>query len=159
MTARHCLRCGAALQPRTESGRERLGCPECGWIYYGNPLPVVAALVEHEGDVILVQNQGWPATWYGLVTGFLEAGETPEAGVLRELKEELDLDGEIVSFIGVYGFEARNELILAWHVQASGTITVGEELAGYKRVTPEKLRPWSMGTGHAVRDWLERRKD
>jgi ADP-ribose pyrophosphatase YjhB (NUDIX family) len=45
-----------------------------------------------------------------LVTGFLEKGETPEQGCLRELKEELGLDGEIVGLVGVYEFIFRNEV-------------------------------------------------
>jgi ADP-ribose pyrophosphatase YjhB (NUDIX family) len=100
---------------------------------------------------------GSPPTWFGLVTGFLEAGETPQQGVLRELKEELGLDGEIVSMIGVYSFDMRNELIIAFHVRASGTLVQGEELSGHKREAPEKLRPWPMGTGEAVKDWLAAR--
>jgi len=155
--ARFCLRCGHALASHHDGERERLRCVDCGWIFYDNPTPVVAALVEHEGHVILARNQGWPDGMYGLVTGFLEARETPEVGVLRELKEELDLDGEIVSQLGVYTFAQRNELIVAFHVRATGTITVAPELAGIKRVLPEKLRPWPFGTGLAVSDWLARR--
>ena len=138
---------------------ERLVCAdaECGHIVWGNPTPVVAALVEHEGDVLLVRNKGWPEKWFGLVTGFLEAGETPEEGVLRELDEELGLTGEIAEMIGVYAFYRANQLIVAYHVRAEGNVVIGDELAGYKRVHPDKLRPWPMGTGHAVKDWLERR--
>ena len=118
---------------------------------------MVAAIVEHEGKVVLVRAQGWPEKMYGLVTGFLEAGEAPEVGVLRELKEELGLDGEVVSLVGAYTFELRNELIVAYHVRATGTLVLGDELVGYKAVDPEKLRPWPFGTGQAVADWLARR--
>jgi len=53
----------------------------------------------------------WPKSWFGLVTGFLERGESPEAGCLREVQEELGLDeAEIVSLIGVYEFTVRNEV-------------------------------------------------
>ena len=52
-----------------------------------------------------------------------------------------------------------NQVIVAYHVCAEGTITLGEELADYKRVPPEKLRPWPMGTGQAVSDWLAARHD
>ncbi len=135
----------------------RPACPNCTYVYYDNPTPVVAALVGHEGDVILARNKGWPETWYGLVTGSLERGETPEDGVLRELKEELDLVGEIVSMIGVYSFFRMNQVIVAYHVRATGRITLGEELADYKRVPPDKLRPWPEGTGVAVREWLASR--
>jgi NAD+ diphosphatase len=51
----------------------------------------------------------------------------------------------------------RNQVILAYHVVATGTIALGAELEAFKAVPPEKLRPWPMGTGHAIRDWLAKR--
>ena len=153
----YCPQCATPLTERTDGGRPRPACPACGYVFYDNPAPVVAALVEHEGDVILARNKGWPNSWFGLVTGFLERGETAEAGLLREVEEELGLHAEIVSFIGVYSFFEMNQVILAYHVRAEGEITLGDELAAYKRIPPEKLRPWPLGTGHAVRDWLARR--
>ena len=121
-TASYCLRCGATLEERALGDRVRLACPDaaCGFVHYDNPAPVVAALVEHEGDVLLVRNKGWPDTWYGLMTGFLEKGEEPEAGLLRELDEELGLTGEVVSLIGVYMFAQMNQLIVAYHVREHG---------------------------------------
>ena len=156
---RFCPRCATPLASQEKGGRERLACPgaECGYVFYDNPLPVVAGLVEHEGDVLLVRSVGWPESWCGLVTGFLERGEEPEAAVLRELHEELGLEGRVVAPIGVYAFPERNELILAYHIEARGEVRLGEELAALKRIRPETLRPWAFGTGHAVRDWLARR--
>jgi NAD+ diphosphatase len=156
--ANFCIQCGQALADIQEGERVRRRCSaDCGYIYYGNPIPVVAALVEQEGQVLLVRSHGWPEKFYGLVTGFLEANETPESGVLRELKEELGLSGAIESLIGVYSFAARNELIIAYHVRAEGAVVLGLELAAYKRVPLDKLRPWPMGTGLAVQDFLARR--
>ncbi len=161
--AKFCLRCGTALAAHEEEGRARPKCPACGWTHYGNPTPVVAAVLEHretpEGEpaVVLVRNHGWPPKWMGIVTGFLEANETPEDGVLREVREELGLEGRIASLIGAYAFAQRNELIVAYHVQASGPITMGAELELFKRVAIPKLQPWPFGTGLAVRDWLARR--
>lgn len=152
-----CPRDGTALVEGEHGGKKRPGCPKCGFVHWGNPTPVVGAICEHEGQIILVRNKGWPAKLYGLVTGFLEANETPEAGCLREVKEELDLDGEIVSLVGAYAFEMRNELIIAYHVRATGTVKVSDELEDFKRVDPNKLRAWEFGTGLAVRDWLARR--
>ena len=156
--AKHCLRCGSLLVSKVteDPDRPRLVCetPGCHFVFYNNPTPVVAAVVVHEGDVLLVQNQGWPENWFGLVTGFLERGEAPAEAILRELQEELGLTGQVVSLIGAYGFEMMNQVIIAYHVQAQGTVQLGAELAAYKRVPPQKLRPWPMGTGDAVRDWL-----
>src|SRR5438445_9612531 len=154
-----CPSCAAPLRPRAVEGGERLACSSksCDYGFYDNPTPVVAALVEHKETVLLVRNKGWPDKWFGLVSGFLEKGESPEDGVLREVREELGLRGEIISFIGAYAFPEMNQVILAYHVRAQGEIELGEELAGVKAVPPDKLRPWPLGTGRAVRDWPERR--
>jgi len=157
---KYCPKCAQELVQGQVDGISRLKCPSdhCDYVFWNNPTPVVAAVVEYGDTVVLVRQKGWPEKWYGLVTGFLEKGETPEDGILRELKEELGLDGEIMSFIGYYTFKRLNQLILAFHIRAKGDITLGEELESSKLVPPEKLRPWSMGTGPALRDWLEARK-
>ncbi len=156
---RFCSRCGAALALVHDGERERLTCGAtgCGFVHYDNPTPVVAALVEHDGAIVLVRNRGWPESWFGLVSGFLERSESPADGVLREVKEELGLDGRVVDLIGVYAFETRNELIVAYHVAAAGTMQLSSEIAAAKRIAPEALRPWPFGTGRAVADWLARR--
>jgi len=157
---KYCPRCATPLESRPHAGRDRLACPSdgCGFVHWDNPLPVVAAIVEHDGCVVLARNHGWPEKMYGLVTGFLEKGETPEAGVLREVREELGVEAELIGMVGVYPFFQRNELIVAYHLRATGELVLGEELAGIKRVPPDKLRPWPFGTGLAVSDWLAARQ-
>lgn len=154
-----CPSCATPLEDRALAGRRRRACPKegCGFVQWGNPTPVVAAIVEHEGAVLLARGRGWPEKMFGLITGFLEANESPEAGVLREVKEELDLEGQVVSLVGVYPFELRNELIISYHVRAHGVVTLSEELEAYKAIAPEKLKAWPFGTGQAVSDWLARR--
>lgn len=154
-----CPRCATSLAERDEAGRPRKCCPAdgCGYVFYDNPLPVVAALVELDGQVILARGKGWPAGMFGLITGFLERDESPSEGVLRELHEELGLRGEVVGLIGVYPFPQRNELIVAYHVKAQGQITLNDEIEEVKRVDPARLRPWPFGTGLAVADWVARR--
>lgn len=138
--------------------RQVCSADQCGQVFWDNPVPVVAGIIEYQGDIILIQNADWPKEWYGLVTGFLEKGETPEQGILRELEEELGLAGVIGSFVGNYSFYEKNELIIAYHVIADGDITMGDELADYKIIPIDKVRPWPFATGRALGDWLERRK-
>jgi len=154
-----CPQCGSRLAPTRIQNRECLACESdvCNYVFWDNPLPVVAALVEYEDNVLLARNKAWPPKMYGLITGFLEKMETPEEAVLREVKEELGLDGEIVELIGLYPFYEQNELIIAYHIKARGEVTMGQELAEVKAVPPEKLRPWAFGTGFAVQDWLKKR--
>lgn len=160
---RFCPLCGGGLVERDEGGEPRLGCDASsggcgGFVHYDNPTPVVAAIVERGDEVLLVRNQGWPKDWFGLVSGFLERGESPAAGVLREVEEELGLAAEVVSLVGVYEFEMMNQVIIAYHVRAEGEAVAGEEIAEIKEVPTQRLRPWPFGTGAAVRDWLEARE-
>ena len=157
MDLKFCPLCGEKLATDQIDGRPRLGCTSetCEYVFWDNPTPVVAAITELEGNVILVRNHGWPEKMFGLVTGFLEKGETPEEGVLREVGEELGLEGRVESFVGYYPFFEMNQLILAFHIKAHGEIVKGEELDQIKLINPEKLRPWPFGTGLAIKDWLE----
>jgi NAD+ diphosphatase len=156
MPLKYCPQCASELIKRELGGRERLTCPDpyCGYTFWDNPTPVVAAIVEYEGDVVLTRNHGWPGGMWGIVAGFLERDESPEEGVLREVSEELGLDARIVSMLGVYPFFLRNQIIFAYHLEGGGELVIGEELAGVKLVPPGKLKPWGRGTGPAVRDWL-----
>lgn len=156
---KHCAQCGAPLAPITGKPGQRLcTAAGCGRITYLSPIPVVAAIVEREGHVILVRGHGWPESWYGLVTGFLEPDESPESAARREIAEELGLAVHSSRLIGAYPFARMNQVIIAYHAQASGEIVLdATELAGFKAVPIERLRPWDFGTGAAVRDFLAER--
>jgi NADH pyrophosphatase NudC (nudix superfamily) len=158
--ARFCAWCGTALEPREIGGEERAACPAdgCGYVFWNNPTPIVAGIVEKEGRVVLVRNRGWPEKWFGLVSGFLERGETPEQAVRREVAEETSLECAEVKLLGLYPFFERNELILAYHVTARGEVAIGDEIEDYREIPIERLKPWPFGTGPAVKDWLERRR-
>ncbi|HNH34629.1 MAG TPA: NUDIX domain-containing protein [Rhodocyclaceae bacterium] len=156
---RFCPRCGSSLEARHYGGLARAACmdPACGFVHWDNPAPVVAGLVVREGQVVLARNVAWPEKMFGLITGFLERDETPEDAVVREVREELGLLSRSVALIGVYPFQRKHEVIIAYAVEAAGEIVLNEELAEFRLVLPEKLRPWDFGTGLAIRDWLRSR--
>lgn len=156
---RYCPRCAHPLIRREHGGIARDACPDtvCGFVHWDNPTPVVAAVVEHEGQIVLARNAQWAHRFFGLITGFLERNEQPEQAVLREVEEELGLRAHSPSFIGHYDFERMNQLIIAYHVIGEGEIRLGEELSEFIRVPPEKARYWPAATGLALRDWLHAR--
>lgn len=160
MEHRFCPMCASPLVLRADNAdgdKERLACPDGHWTHWDNPLPVLAALVEIEGRILLARNAAWPATNFALITGFMERGETPEQGIARELKEETNLDADTIDLIGVYEFIRKNELIIAYHVRASGQISLSPELVEFRLVAPERLKPWRAGTGYAMADWMRAR--
>jgi NADH pyrophosphatase NudC (nudix superfamily) len=156
---RFCPQCATPLVEQHNAGRLRIACPmpDCCFVHWNNPLPVLAAVVEYRGQMFLARNALWPEGMFALVTGFMERDETPEEGIARELKEETNLDAQSISLIGVYEFIRKNELIIAYHVVADGEIALSEELVEYRLKPFEKVRPWTAGTGYAVADFLSAR--
>ncbi len=154
-----CPRCATSLHDQMLGGALRRVCPApgCGFVHWDNPAPVVAGLVEYRGRILLARNHAWAVGTFGLVTGFLERDEAPEEAVAREVQEEVNLAASSVALIGVYPFQRKHEVIIAYHVVADGEIVLNEELAEYRLIAPEQLRDWDYGTGLAVRDWLARR--
>lgn len=157
---RFCPRCGTALGRNWIAGRDRACCtaPGCEFVHWDNPLPVVAALIQcpdRNGAILLARNHAWAPGKFGLITGFMERDESPEEAVTREVQEEVGLAADTVALIGVYPFQRKNEVILAYHVRARGEIVLNEELAEYRLVPADRLKPWDFGTGLAVADWLK----
>lgn len=157
---RFCPQCGAPLKDAHIGDLSRRACfaEGCGFIAWGNPVPVVCALIEcldRDGQMLLARNAAWPEGKFALVTGFLERDEAPATAVAREVKEETGLDTNAVHWIGNYPFAESNQVLLVYHVQVTGEIALNEELAEVKLIPKERLKGWERGTGFAVLDWLE----
>jgi NAD+ diphosphatase len=154
---RYCPQCRAELAPTMRGGQTRLACPQCRFVHWGNPVPVVAAIVERGDRVVLVHSIGRPPHWFGLVAGFLERGEHPEAAVMREVTEELGLEGRLAGTMGIYPVDRLNQIIFVYHVVVPADVPItlaADELDDYREVPFDKLKPWRQGTGPALRDWL-----
>lgn len=157
---KYCPMCATPLARRRLDETERLACsaPHCQFVYWDNPVPVVAALVQHGDQIILARNAQWPGPIFSLITGYLERDETPEQAVLREVQEELGLQGQIKSFIGHYSVFKKNQLILAYWIRAEGELEVGKEIAEVRFVTEAELKRYEFGdlkiTAQIVSDGL-----
>ncbi len=160
-TYRFCPVCATPLAEivADEDGgpKSRLRCPACDYTHWNNPTPVLAAIVELDGRVLLARNAAWQNRMFALITGFMEAGESPEAGIRREVREETGLEVTQLSLVGVHDFQRMNQVIITYHAQASGEVHLSPELAEYKLFEPERIRCWPAGTGLALAQWLRSR--
>ena len=161
---RYCPTCAGLLAPieMIEDGgpKTRPRCAACGFTHWNNPTPVLAAVVEctdRDGQLLLARNAAWPGRRFALITGFMEAGETPEAGIAREVGEETALTVDALALIGVYDFQRMNQIIIAYHAAARGEVRLSPELAEYKLFAPQDVKCWRAGTGYALADWLKGR--
>ncbi len=155
---RFCPHCATALvgvmQAEDGGEHERLRCPACGYTHWNNPTPVLAAVVEYRGQVLLARNAAWSGKMYALITGFMEAGESPQEGIAREIAEETNLQAQALSLIGVYDFQRMNQVIIAYHARCEGEVRLSPELVDYRLFSPQQVRCWPAGTGYALADWL-----
>ena len=163
MTAefKFCPQCATPLQLITQledgGDKERLRCPACGFTHWNNPTPVLAAVIEYEGKILLARNAAWAGKMYALITGFMEAGETPQGGIAREIQEETNLTASELNLIGVYDFQRMNQIIIAYHAVCSGEVKLSPELVDYKLYGFDEVMCWPAGTGYALADWLTSR--
>ncbi|AKJ30563.1 NUDIX domain-containing protein [Caldimonas brevitalea] len=157
---RFCPRCATELHSVHDGERDRLRCPACHYTHWNNPTPVLAAIIElsdREGRLLLARNAAWPGRMFALVTGFMEAGETPEEGIKREIAEETSLQVSALHLEGVCDFQQMNQVIIAYHAVCHGEIVLSPELAEYKLLAPQDVKCWRAGTGEILAQWLRRR--
>ena len=156
-----CPQCATPLESiaMLEDGgeKERLRCVACGYTHWNNPTPVLAAVVEYQGKVLLAQNAAWPGKMFALITGFMEAGETPQRGIAREIQEETSLTASALTLIGVYDFQRMNQVIIAYHAVCHGEVKLSPELVDYRLYELQDVKCWPAGTGYALADWLRTR--
>ncbi|MEI7695870.1 MAG: NUDIX domain-containing protein [Chlorobium sp.] len=129
-----CPLCSTKLDKALIDGRDRMFCPQCAWVHYINPLPVaVAYTLNKKNELLVIRRAHEPAlNEWALPGGFLEAGEEPHEGCLRELMEETSLNGTIDRMIGIYHREVEmygSLLVIAYRVMvADDTLTINHEL-------------------------------
>ena len=83
--------------------RERDVCSRCGFIDYQNPKIVVGSVVGHAGRVLLCRRAIEPRRgFWTLPAGYLELGETAEAGAAREAQEEAEAEIAIEGVLAVF---------------------------------------------------------
>jgi NAD+ diphosphatase len=81
-----CARCGAQTEIVSAGWQRR--CQPCGAQHFPRTDPVVIMLVTRGNKVLLGRSPAFPERMYSLLAGFIEPGETVEAAVRREVREE-----------------------------------------------------------------------
>jgi 8-oxo-dGTP diphosphatase len=100
---------------------------------------VVGVVLNEHGQVLLVEHVFHPRHPWGLPGGWMDRNEQPRHAVVRELKEELDLDVE-VSRLLLAEVSFRNHMDFAFLCRTSGEIgSLSGELLSYDWFDPTQL--------------------
>lgn len=143
-----CPRCGATRA--VEAPRQPFSCADCGFLFYFNPCPAVAAIVlDPEDRILFIRRAEEPAKGQLAVPGgFVDVGETSEAAIRREIKEEVNLEvgplEYLISAVNEYEFRGVVYPVLdtAYVCRAVSLepIAALDGVAGYGWLRPDEVR-------------------
>ena len=140
----YCPLCSAELVQKKVDHHQRLVCPVCGYVYYNNPVPACAVILEKDNKILLCQRKypPYPEGWT-LPSGFLEADETPQQCATREAKEETNLDIVVEKLFGVYaaGDDPRTKVTLIVFTGRilSGSLQPGDDAKAVQFFAPSEI--------------------
>ncbi len=115
---RYCGRCG---QQMTVDPHERaMRCEPCGTINYPRIAPCVIVLVTRGEEMLLARNVNFPRPMYSTLAGFIEAGESAEQTVVREVREEVGVEVERLRYFQSQSWPFPNQLMLGYFAEYAG---------------------------------------
>ena len=140
-----CPKCGAPLGRRRlkDFEPERLVCTRCLYVMYLNPKVAAGAVVEHQGGIVLLRREIDPRAGFWVHPGgFVDRGETLEQAAIRETREEVGLEVEILDLLGAFSFHDSEVVVVTYAARAiSGEPKVGDESLEVRTFDPQQL-PW-----------------
>ena len=152
--SRFCPVCGT---PTEQQGLIMKKCLRCGNEMFPAISPAILVLIRKEEKILLVRARNFRGSFYGLVAGFLETGETLEQCVVREVKEETGLDIRNISYFGNQPWPYPSGLMIGFIADyAGGEIRLQDEelsFAGFfsKENLPEI--PHKLSLARKMIDW------
>jgi NAD+ diphosphatase len=117
-THRFCGRCG---QPMTQRPHERaMECAACGYVAYPRISPAMMVLVTRSRELLLARANRFPGAMFSALAGFVEAGETIEDCVHREVHEEVGLDVTNLQYFASQSWSFPHSLMIAYTAHYAG---------------------------------------
>lgn len=122
---RFCGVCGTPTQ--LQPGERARRCPACGHLSYPRLSPSMMALVWREGEILLARSPRFAPGMYSALAGFVEAGESLEDCVHREVAEEVGVRLRGLRYWGSQSWPFPHSLMLAFTAEWTGGEIVPQE--------------------------------
>ena len=112
--------CGVCGSKMTNHETERAMFCECNnLMIYPRISPCVIVLVTKGEDLLLAHNKNFPGTFYSTLAGFIEAGESAESAIHREIYEEVKVTVKNIEYFGSQSWPFPSQLMLGYHAEYS----------------------------------------
>lgn len=120
-THKFCGKCGESTQNKV--GERAKLCPKCGYLSFPRLSPAVILSITKGEKILLVKNL--KTDFYTVVAGFVEAGETLEECLRREVREEVGIEIKNIAYFGSQPWPFPHSLMIAFTAEYdSGDISV-----------------------------------
>ena len=120
-THRFCGACGTSTE-RVPSERA-LRCSACGLSVYPRICPAMMVLITRGRQLLLARGVNFPPGRYSALAGFLEAGESIEDAIHREVREEVGVEVHDLRYFASQSWPFPNSLMIAFTAEwKSGAI-------------------------------------
>ena len=123
--------CGVCGKNMKMHETERAMFCECNSVLvYPKISPCIIVLVTKGEELLLAHNKNFPGTFYSTLAGFIEAGESAESAIHREIFEEVKVRVQNIKYFGSQSWPFPSQLMLGYHAEyLEGEITPdGEEI-------------------------------
>ena len=154
-THRFCGRCGAATVPAP--GERATRCPSCGLLSFPRVSPAVIVTVLRGEEILLARAHRFTPGMYSVLAGFVEAGETLEQCVHREILEETGVEVEGLRYFGSQSWPFPHSLMVAFvaRYRAGEIVIEHKELADARWFRRDALPelPLKASVARRMIDW------
>jgi NAD+ diphosphatase len=154
----YCGSCGTKNDD--VSGEAQRICPVCGQAEFPRICPAVIVVITDEKDrILLAHNKKFRAGVYSLISGFSEAGETLESTVVREIREEVNIEVRDITYIKSQPWPFPNSLMIGFRARyLTGTIKPDgdeiEDAAWFSRDNLPELPAEGSLSRFLINSWL-----
>ena len=122
-THQFCGQCGSRTEYHPVDRATQ--CPNCGLINYPRLAPAVIVAVSRGDEILLARSPNFPAAFFSVLAGFVEAGESLEDTVRREIREEVSLEIQNLRYFASQSWPFPHSLMLGFTAEyASGEINI-----------------------------------